>query len=58
MSYFKSVIEEMKRVTWPTLAEVNKYTWTVIFMVIVFSLFFALTDITFSSLLNWLYSLV
>lgn len=58
MSYFNSVKDEMKKVTWPTLSEVNKYTWTVIFMVIAFSLFFALTDVTFSTLLNWLYSLV
>ena len=58
MSYFKNVIDEMKKVTWPSLEEVNRYTWTVIVMVIAFSIFFAATDMTLSSLLNWLYSLI
>lgn len=58
MSYLKSVMQEMKKVTWPSLQEVNRFTWTVIFMVIAFSLFFAGTDLAFSKLLNWLFSLV
>lgn len=58
MTYLKNVIQEMKKVTWPNLQEVNRYTWTVIFMVIAFSLFFAGTDFAFSKLLNWLFTLV
>lgn len=58
MNYIKSVIQELKKVTWPTFSEVNKYTLTVIAMVVLFSLYFAGTDIVFSSLLNWLFSLV
>lgn len=58
MNYIKSVIEELKKVTWPTLSEVNKYTWTVMAMVILFSLYFAGTDFIFSNLLNWLFSIV
>lgn len=58
MNYFKNVFQEMKKVKWPSLGDVNRYTWTVIFMVIAFSLFFALTDVVFSTVLNWLYSLV
>lgn len=58
MSYFKSVMQEMKKVTWPNIQEVNRFTWTVIFMVIAFSLFFAGADFAFSNLLDWLLSLV
>ncbi|MGY4105040.1 preprotein translocase subunit SecE [Ignavigranum ruoffiae] len=57
MSYFKNVLQEMKKVTWPNLQEVNRYTWTVIFMVIAFSIFFAVVDFGLSNLLNWLFTL-
>lgn len=57
MSYFKNVMQEMKKVTWPNLQEVNRYTWTVIFMVIAFSIFFAVVDFGLSNLLNWLFTL-
>lgn len=57
MNYIKEVMEEMKSVTWPTLKEVNRYTWTVIASVILFGLFFALTDFTFGQFINWLVSL-
>lgn len=57
MSYFKNELQEMKKVTWPNLQEVNRYTWTVIFMVIAFSIFFAVVDFGLSNLLNWLFTL-
>ncbi len=48
---------EMKKVTWPTLRETNRYTWTVIVMVIILSLYFALTDFAFDRLISWLVNL-
>lgn len=53
MNYISGVVEEMKRVTWPTAKETNKFTWTVLLMVLFFSLFFAFTDYTFGEFINW-----
>ncbi|EKB54932.1 preprotein translocase subunit SecE [Facklamia hominis] len=57
MNYIKGVANEMKKVTWPTLRETNRYTWTVIVMVIILSLYFALTDFAFDRLISWLVNL-
>lgn len=57
MGYIKGVFEELKRVNWPTLGEVNKYTWTVIVMIILFGLYFAGVDTLFANFINWLVSL-
>lgn len=57
MSYFKNVMAEMKQVTWPSAKEVKKYTATVMVMVVIFALFFAVADYGFSNLINWLVTL-
>ncbi|MHA3224430.1 preprotein translocase subunit SecE [Globicatella sulfidifaciens] len=57
MGYIKGVFEELKRVNWPSLGEINKYTWTVIVMIILFGLYFAGVDTVFANLINWLVSL-
>ena len=57
MGYIKNVGKEMKRVTWPSLGEVNKYTWTVIIMVVLLGLYFGGIDFGFSNLLNYIYAL-
>ena len=57
MGYIKNVGKEMKRVTWPSLGEVNKYTWTVIIMVVLFGLYFGGIDFGLSNLLNYFYAL-
>ena len=54
MGYIKNVGKEMKRVTWPSLGEVNKYTWTVI---IILGLYFGGIDFGLSNLLNYFYAL-
>lgn len=54
MGYIKNVGKEMKRVTWPSLGEVNKYTWTVIIMVVLLGLYFGGIDFGLSNLLNYL----
>ena len=57
MGYIKNVGKEMKRVTWPSLGEVNKYTWTVIIMVVLLGLYFGGIDFGLSNLLNDFYAL-
>lgn len=57
MGYIKGVFEELKRVNWPSVGEINKYTWTVIVMIILFGLYFAGVDTVFAKLINWLVSL-
>lgn len=57
MNYFKNVANEMKKVTWPSAGEVNKYTWTVLMMVIIFAVYFGVIDYGFSELINWLVTL-
>ena len=57
MGYIKGVFEELKRVNWPSVGEINKYTWTVIVMIIFFGLYFAGVDTVFANLINWLVSL-
>lgn len=56
MGYIKNVGKEMKRVTWPSLGEVNKYTWTVIIMVVLLGLYFGGIDFGLSNLLNYFYA--
>ena len=57
MGYIKNVGKEMKRVTWPSLGEVNKYTWTVIIMVVLLGLYFGGIDFGLANLLNYFYAL-
>lgn len=57
MGYIGAVIKEMKRVTWPTLGEVNKFTWTVIMMIVFLGIYFGGVDFGLSKLFDLLYSL-
>lgn len=44
MKFIKSVIQEMKLVTWPNAAETRRDTSTVIITSILFAAYFALAD--------------
>ncbi|MBR7927795.1 preprotein translocase subunit SecE [Aerococcaceae bacterium zg-ZUI334] len=57
MGYVKGVIQELKKVTWPNVREINRFTWTVIVMVILFGLYFGAADVSFASIINWILSL-
>lgn len=50
--FFRSVIAETKKITWPTRQELFKYTVTVIVVVIFLALFFTLVDLGISKLLR------
>lgn len=51
-NFFKSVVQEMKLVTWPTGKQWRKDVITVIEMAIIFIVFFALSDWVLTTLLN------
>lgn len=57
MGYIKGVFEELKRVTWPSFNEVNRYTWTVLITIVLFGIFFGIVDLGFSSVINWFLNL-
>ena len=48
--FFVSVKEEMKKVKWPTKKEMIKYSAATLSFIIVFALFFALTDLAISGI--------
>ncbi|MGY3765663.1 preprotein translocase subunit SecE [Vagococcus vulneris] len=52
MKFLKSVIEEMKVVTWPTKFKLTKDVITVIQSTILFALFFAVVDFGLDKLLK------
>ncbi len=49
MRFLVNVVKEMKRVTWPTGKEVNKYTLTVIMAVLLALGFFTVVDFAISN---------
>ena len=54
MRFLSNVFKEMKKVTWPTGKEVNKYTITVIITVVVALGFFAVVDYGIQQLITFL----
>lgn len=54
MRFLSNVIKEIKKVTWPTGKEVNKYTITVIMTVLAALCFFAVVDYGVHQLITFL----
>ena len=50
--YFREVVEELKKVTWPKKTEVAKLTATVIILSAIVGLYLGGLDILFTSLLT------
>lgn len=50
--FFRNVVTEMKRVSWPTRKELVNYTTIVIATVVILAVFFALIDLGISELLR------
>ena len=48
--FFISIKEEMKKVKWPTRKEMIKYSGAALTFIIVFALFFTLTDLAIAGL--------
>ncbi|MDD4547772.1 MAG: preprotein translocase subunit SecE [Bacilli bacterium] len=53
MNFFKEVKKEMKKVRWPNKKEMVTYSVATISFVIVFALFFVLTDIVLAMIKTW-----
>lgn len=55
--YFKEVVGEVKKLTWPTRKELVNYTLTVIAFVLAMATVIGVLDVIFSWGLGWLTSL-
>lgn len=56
-SFFKDVVSEMRKVSWPKRKELTRYTVVVLSTVIFVALFFALVDTVISELFRWFLAL-
>ncbi|WP_096202165.1 preprotein translocase subunit SecE [Bacillus sp. FJAT-45350] len=52
--FLREVVQEMKRVSWPTRKELTKYTWVVLGTVFFIAVFFAVADYGISWLVRLL----
>lgn len=50
--YFKEVMVELKRVTWPSKKDTMAATWVVIITVIILSIFLGIVDLGLSQLIK------
>ncbi|MFC3209910.1 MULTISPECIES: preprotein translocase subunit SecE [Planomicrobium] len=55
--FFKNVVSEMRKVSWPKRKELTRYTIVVLSTVIFMALFFALVDTGISELFRWFLAL-
>ncbi|MFS0784193.1 preprotein translocase subunit SecE [Bacillus sp. 1P06AnD] len=51
--FFRGVVREMKKVSWPKRKELTSYTIIVLTTVILMSLFFTVIDLGISELIRW-----
>lgn len=56
-NFFKNVVSEMRKVSWPKRKELTRYTIVVISTCIFMALFFALIDTGISGLFRWFLAL-
>ena len=50
--FFRDVVKELKRVSWPTRKELVRYTGVVVAVVIFIAVFFAIADLGISELVR------
>lgn len=55
--FFKNVVSEMRKVSWPKRKELTRYTIVVLSTCIFMALFFALVDTGISELFRWFLAL-
>lgn len=51
--FFKNVMSEMRKVSWPKRNELSKYTVIVLATVVAAAVFFAVVDLGISELFRW-----
>lgn len=54
MKFFREVVREMKKVSWPKRKELVNYTITVLATVAFFTIFFAVVDLGISELVRFI----
>ncbi|MFD2445250.1 preprotein translocase subunit SecE [Bacillus sp. CGMCC 1.16607] len=52
VNFFRDVVREMKKVSWPKRKEMTNYTITVMATVTLFAIFFAVLDLGISELIR------
>ncbi|MBM7707501.1 preprotein translocase subunit SecE [Chryseomicrobium aureum] len=52
-NFFKNVVSEMRKVSWPRRKELTRYTIIVLSTVVVVALFFAVIDLGITELFRW-----
>ena len=51
--FLKSVVSEMRKVSWPKRKELTRYTIVVIFTVIFMAVYFGVVDLGISQVMEW-----
>ncbi|BAQ09196.1 preprotein translocase subunit SecE [Bacillus sp. OxB-1] len=51
--FFKNVVSEMRKVSWPKRRDLTRYTIVVIFTVIFMAVYFGLIDLGISRIMEW-----
>lgn len=51
--FLKAVVSEMRKVSWPKRKQLTRYTIVVLVTVVFMAVYFALTDLGISSLMEW-----
>jgi preprotein translocase subunit SecE len=51
--FFKNVMSEMRKVSWPKRKELTRYTIVVLATVVLMAVFFAIVDLGISELFRW-----
>ena len=51
--FFKNVMSEMRKVSWPKRKELTRYTLSLLSTVVVMAIFFAIVDLGISEVFRW-----
>ena len=52
-SFLKQVVSEMRKVSWPKRKELTRYTIVVLTVVVFMAIYFGITDLGISKLMDW-----
>lgn len=55
--FFKDVVSEMRKVSWPKRKELTRYTIVVLVTVMFMAVYFGVVDLGISKLMDWYVSL-
>jgi preprotein translocase subunit SecE len=51
--FFKNVVSEMRKVSWPKRKELTRYTIVVLSTVVFMAIYFGIVDLGISQLMEW-----